>query len=261
MKRIVVLMYHALWSDTAELERIDPVDRPYALPLSEFVAQLDALAAQGIPVLDPAALEQGLPRGGGVVLTFDDGHASNARLALPQLLARGLRAAFFITTAHTDQHAGFCTSAQLRELAAAGMVVGAHGHTHRFLSDLDDTELHAEMRDSQRVLCAVLGAPARQMSFPGGRSDARCLGAARAAGFDVLYGSAVGALRPGSPLPSAALARIAIRPGLPPPMFAAYARAAAGPMVRSRALALAKALAKIALGNERYHGLYARLRS
>ncbi len=260
MNRVVVLMYHALWSNAAELSRIDPTDRSYALPLTEFVAQLDALRERGIGVLDPASLQHGVPEQGGVVLSFDDGHASNAELALPELRRRGMQAVFFVSTAHVDRP-GFCSAGQLRELAAANMLVGAHGHTHRFLSELGDADLADELRASQAVLGAALGASARHMSFPGGRLDARSMAAARRAGFEVLYGSAVGSLRPGARLPAGALPRIAVRPGLSIAKFVDFARAAPARMARSRATAAAKNAARTLLGNERYHRLYARLRS
>lgn len=261
VKRVAVLMYHALWSDADDLRRIDPVDRPYALPLVEFTAQLDALREHGIDVLDPALLKDGAPSGGGVVLTFDDGHVSNARLALPELRRRGMRATFFITTQHVGRRAEYCSAEQLRELAAAGMSVGAHGHTHRFLNDLGDAELAGEVRASQEILRDSLGAAAREMSFPGGRFDRRCVDAAGDAGFEVLFGSAVGTLHAGAALPSGVLPRIAIRPGLATPVFVDFASGAALRIARSRAADAAKAVARTVLGNERYHRLYGLLRS
>lgn len=261
MSRVAILMYHGLVRDPAALRDIDPAERPYTLLLDEFEGQLDALVRAGVPVLDPEVLHGCLPAGGGVVLTFDDGHASNAELALPALLARGQRACFFITTGFVGQRAGYCSWQQVRDLAAQGMRIGAHGHTHRFLAGLPAAQLREELDSSHAILAEQLGAAPRQMSFPGGRADADALVRARQAGFELLHGSRPGALRAGGPTPSALLPRLAMRPGLSAGRFTALAQARSGPLLRARAVDAAKALARAVLGHERYHRLYTRLRA
>lgn len=255
---VVILMYHALWRDTRELEAIDPDDRPYALQVPEFERQLDGLLDRGIEVLDPAALHAGARVRPGVVLSFDDGHASNALYALALLRERGMRAAFFITSGFVDARAGYCSAEQVRELDAAGMTVGGHGHTHRFLSELPDAELNDELGRSRDSLQVWLGRAPTQMSFPGGRFDARVLRVAARQGFEVLHGSRPGCLR-GS-VPAGVLPRIAIRPGMDPQAFADVARGAAWPMLRARGVHAAKAAVRGVLGNDGYHRLYHRIK-
>ena len=261
MNRVSILMYHALWDSEAELQTIAPEDRPYAISLSEFGAQLQALRENGIAVLDPKCLEKGAPERGGVILTFDDGHASNAVHALPALQELNMPAAFFVTTGFVGTKAGFCTWAQVRSLADAGMTVGGHGHTHRFLSDLDPAAQRNELVGSHTLLERELGRPVRQMSFPGGRCDAASRKAAIEAGFSILYGSQVGMLAAtGAALVPAALPRIAVRSGMAHPTFVAYARGSMPRMVRARAASHLKDIAKRLMGNERYHQLYTRLK-
>ena len=50
-----------------------------------------------------------------VQLTFDDGNASDFEIALPALLRRGMRAAFFLCSGRLDQP-GFLSRKQVREL-------------------------------------------------------------------------------------------------------------------------------------------------
>lgn len=261
MSRVVILMYHALWRDVGQLNDLEPEDRPYALSVSQFAQQLDTLRDMGVAVLDPKELRRGALQRPGVILSFDDGHSSNVELALPELCRRGVQGLFFITTGFTGHRAGYCRREQLRELAAAGMEIGGHGHTHRFLADLDDADLDDELARSRGALSDILGQEVVQMSFPGGRTSPRALRAAREAGFSVLHGSRVGSLQPGIPLPDRALPRIALRAGVSAPLFAAFARADATVMLRARAAALLKESLRSALGSERYHRLYARLKT
>ena len=261
MKRLSILMYHGLYATEAQRLAIDPVDRPYAISTEAFARQLDLLAQADIPVVPPRVLEQTVPTPGGVLLTFDDGHASNAELALPLLRQRGLSALFFVTTDFIGQRPGFCTWDQVRTLAREGMTIGGHGQTHRFLSDLPEAELRRELQLSHARIAQELQAPVRQMSFPGGRYDARCLQIAHEVGYSVLHGSEIGTLpalqaaSPHRPLP-----RLAIRANTPDAVFLDFARAASARMLRAQALSQAKTWTKRLIGNQRYHRLYARLK-
>ncbi len=262
MRRLSILMYHGLYATEAQRQAIDPIDRPYAVHADTFARQLDALAHAGIPVAHPRDLEApGAPLPGGVLLTFDDGHASNADIALPLLRQRGLAALFFVTSDFIGKRPGFCTWDQVRALARGGMTVGGHGQTHSFLSDLPDPELRRELQQSHDRIAEELQAPVRQMSFPGGRFDARCLQIAHAVGFSVLHGSEIGTLAaqraaPGHhPLP-----RLAIRTTTSDAAFLDFARAAPGRMLRAQTVAQAKTWTKRLIGNARYHRLYARLK-
>src|SRR5687768_16837105 len=130
--RLVVLMYHGLHRGPLELH-FDP--RYSVLPL-EFERQMRLLAMRRerawLPGMAPAVASPTAPE---VMITFDDGFTSDADIALPCLLGAGLRAAFFVTSAFVDRP-GRVTRAQLRALAAAGMTIGSHGATHRFLATL-----------------------------------------------------------------------------------------------------------------------------
>jgi peptidoglycan/xylan/chitin deacetylase (PgdA/CDA1 family) len=154
---LVILMYHALYANERELQDITPEDRPYAVSTQRFAEQLQAMRDAGLPFIDPARLGEPQAQEGGVLLSFDDGHASNCTHALPALARHDARAVFFITSDFVERRPGFCSWTQLREMAEAGMTLGSHGRSHRFLNDLGDTEAVAELRDSRDALQDRLG--------------------------------------------------------------------------------------------------------
>lgn len=121
-----------------------------------------------------------------VRITFDDGNASDAAIALPRLREQNLTATFFMIAARLDQ-SGSLTSADLRGLVDSGMRVGSHGMTHRPWRSVDDTELRRELVDTAETLAAVTGQPVREVACPLGDYDRRVLGAVRRYGFDRLY--------------------------------------------------------------------------
>ncbi len=207
-----ILMYHALWPPiddaagraahfAADPQLADPGARLYALDARVFARQLDAIVAAGGAGAPPDAAGLDDPRWRrGAWITFDDGHRSNLTLALPELAARRLRAIFFITTGWTGTP-GFLTEEEIGALAAAGMIVGAHGVSHRYLSDLSDAELAAELRDSRARLESMISAPVTSVALPGGRNSARVRKAAAAAGYRHLFTSRIAAAGPaGDPL-------------------------------------------------------------
>jgi peptidoglycan/xylan/chitin deacetylase (PgdA/CDA1 family) len=129
-----------------------------------------------------------------VLLTFDDGMLSDYDVAFPILAEKGRRAAFFITTAEVGAK-GRVTWEHLREMAAAGMTLGAHGHTHRFLPELGADEQRVELETSRALIEDKTGAAVRMMSLPGGRFRSDTCAAARACGYIAVFTS--------SPVPEA----------------------------------------------------------
>lgn len=120
-----------------------------------------------------------------VILTFDDGERNN-RAAVPVLEEFGFRAYFFITAQRIGRP-GYLDWPDLAALSDAGMIVGAHGLTHRILTTLDDDDLRREFTEPQRLLEERLGRPARDFSVPRGFYDQRVLAAAREAGYDFIF--------------------------------------------------------------------------
>ena len=173
--RLPVLMYHGLHE--AADARLDPV---YSVAPAEFAGQLDWLRGHGFRTvrLDTPAD----PADKNIVVSFDDGDATNRSIALPLLAARGMVAEFFITSDFIGRP-GMVSEADVRALAAAGMGVQAHGRSHRFLEDLDPEELEAELLESKRRLEGIAGQPVIALALPGGRGGERERAAALRLGY------------------------------------------------------------------------------
>lgn len=133
-------------------------------------------------------------------ITFDDGNASDAKLALPALLRNNLSATFFVVAARLDQP-GSLSSEDVRDLVRAGMAVGSHGLAHRPWRSADDDALRAEMAASGLIADAA-GVPVREAACPFGSYDRRVLTALRRHGFSRVYTVDEGHAKPGTWLQS-----------------------------------------------------------
>jgi peptidoglycan/xylan/chitin deacetylase (PgdA/CDA1 family) len=115
-------------------------------------------------------------------ITFDDGYADNLQFALPLLLRHGIPFTYFVSTksvlrgepfAH-DVEAGQPlppnTLPQLRELAAAGVDIGAHTRGHVHLGPpMSPDQLVDEIAGSKRELEAALEREVPYFAFPFGQ--------------------------------------------------------------------------------------------
>lgn len=93
-----------------------------------------------------------------------------------------------------DAHVGAApgtamTAAQLRELAASGLVsLGAHTVTHPLLGQLPAAEQAREITESQLAVAAITGAPVTTFAYPYGDHTAVTRAAVRDAGFTLACG-------------------------------------------------------------------------
>ena len=124
-----------------------------------------------------------------VLLTFDDGNASDHDIALPILQQRGLGAEFFVLAGKIGQP-GYLTAEQVRAIdAVQNCNIGSHGLHHRAWPDLDDADLRAEIFESKAMLEAIVGHGINAAGLPFGRYDRRVLRALRQAGYTGAYSS------------------------------------------------------------------------
>ncbi len=187
-RALPVVMYHGLHASADDAGRFDPV---YSVTPDEFRRQLDWLVQNGYRAVRLRDLETLDRSAKAVIISFDDGDVSNRTVALPLLKERGLAAEFFVTADFIDQP-GMLSAAQTRELADAGMGVQSHGCTHRYLEDLDEATLAAELHDSKRRLETATGAPVDSLALPGGRGGERELRLAQQLGYRYVLNSAPG---------------------------------------------------------------------
>jgi peptidoglycan/xylan/chitin deacetylase (PgdA/CDA1 family)/GT2 family glycosyltransferase len=192
---VPVLAYHAVADDPPA-----PVRRWSVTPgrLREHLDALRELGAGPLTVTELLACYRGerpLPARP-VVLTFDDGYEDFLLDALPALIAAGIPATLYVSTGLVRDerpvlHAlpgRMLSWAQLREIAATGVEIGAHSHTHRELDTLPRAEAAWEVAHSRARLQDELGQPVATFAYPYGYSTAHVRAAVDAAGYAAACG-------------------------------------------------------------------------
>ncbi len=232
---VLYLNYHEV--------RAEPSPYLYSLPVGEFDAHVQALLAP------PAGSKARLG------VTFDDGHRTQFEQALPVLARHGVPAIFFVTAGFTETGPDYMTWNQLREVAAAGHEVQAHGWVHRFMTHCSDAELDEELRRPKEAIEDHLGQPVDALSFPGGRYDTRVLEACRRAGYRRVFTSV--------PWPPAweehglqVFGRYGIQSRHSVATLAHLMHTGGRPSAAQRLAYSAKMMLRRAIGDERYHRLW-----
>jgi peptidoglycan/xylan/chitin deacetylase (PgdA/CDA1 family) len=129
-----------------------------------------------------------------VRLTFDDGNASDATIALPALQRRGLTASFFVCSGRLGRPS-FLNHDQVQSLRAAGMEIGSHGISHISWRNLSSTQLDSEISVSRSDLEKLCRSPVESAACPFGAYDRRVLFALRRSGYRTVYTSDGGTTR------------------------------------------------------------------
>jgi peptidoglycan/xylan/chitin deacetylase (PgdA/CDA1 family) len=204
--RVLCLMYHRLAS-RRDCENIRGVNRHYTVAVEEFEKQVAHLKREGFRFLTAEEASSFARRSvefdqAAVLLTFDDGCASVFDAALPVLKQHGVPAAAFITSDPAAYVFGYgqrrMSPEELRALDAAGVRCESHGVSHRPLVQLTDEQLRGELVRSKAELEELLGRPVRYLSAPGNWIDQRVVRLAKETGYEAIWVSEPGSVRPGS---------------------------------------------------------------
>lgn len=175
-----VLMYHAVGGEVVG-------DRYgiYSIAPDLFARHVRCLAENfGGEVV---TLDLAVAGGTGVAITFDDGYRDNLTVAAPRLAAASLPFTVFVALDFIDSgQPQYLSRAELKELAALpGVTIGAHGRSHRALTQLSDADLADELCSSKAQLEDLIGRPVSSMSYPYGAADARVREAVQRAGYGI----------------------------------------------------------------------------
>src|SRR5690242_7189443 len=146
MALVPILVYHSVSAEPA------PLIADFAVDEATFGAHLDLIAQRGLRTLTVSQLLDALDGGDDAALeraamaTFDVGFADFRTAALPALRARGMASTLYVASgllrggAEPPVHRALAPHmldfAELRELADAGVELGAHSHTHPHLDTL-----------------------------------------------------------------------------------------------------------------------------
>jgi peptidoglycan/xylan/chitin deacetylase (PgdA/CDA1 family) len=159
------------------------------VPADEFSSQMEALKAAGWHAVTLDQLEAYWTRGGSlgsgkpIVITFDNGYASQYTNALPVLKRLGWVGVENLQVNGLSPSDGGLTEPQVRGLIAAGWELGAQGVTGADLVSLDADQLRSEVATSRDLLRSRYGVPVNWFSYPLGHYDPTVTAAVRSAGY------------------------------------------------------------------------------
>jgi peptidoglycan/xylan/chitin deacetylase (PgdA/CDA1 family) len=163
----VVLIYHRVGAtSTVEVD----------LPTPAFTRQMASLASAGhVKPLASAleTLQDATADPHDVVVTFDDGTADFAEVALPVLVDHGIPVTLYLATGFVEEQRPFpddgrpLTWAALRDACSTGLVdVASHTHTHAVLDRLPPGRVADELDRSRRLIEDRLGRPCADFAYP-----------------------------------------------------------------------------------------------
>lgn len=191
----IVLMYHG----------IDKVDSGHDaenlfVPADAFQQQMEYLKSSGYRILSESEYLDwlnGKPLDGkSILLTFDDGYTSVLNNAAPILgklrmpgicyVCPGLLGGSSTWMEPASRHE-LMDSAELAELANAGITLGIHGHDHASMASLSFSDLMKHTGDARALLEERVGVRAQTLAYPYGHHSPVSRQAVSSAGFECAF--------------------------------------------------------------------------
>jgi peptidoglycan/xylan/chitin deacetylase (PgdA/CDA1 family) len=188
----------------------------WTIPFANFIQQIDWIkkhaTTASVDEIRSTQL-QGTRSTPMVGVTFDDGYGENCQYAIPHLLERNIPVTYFVTTHFIETGDPFPhdlargvplrpnTKAEIRTMAAQGVQIGAHSHTHvDFGRPLSDAHLRLEITDVRKRLQDWTGQPINYFAFPFGLKknfSQRAIDCVFESGFQCFFSAAGGLNWPG----------------------------------------------------------------
>ena len=196
MSSLPILTYHRLLPDEPTFAT-DP--KRIAVSRSRFRAHMRLLHRLGYRTLALDRYVRDLragqrPAARSFAITFDDGYEEVSTLALPILQEFGYTGTVFAVAQRLggsnlwdDGRARLLTRAQLKELQAAGLTIGAHTCTHIHLPQADGPGARREIIASKEILEDSLGTPVALFAYPYGETSGSVERFVREAGFEAAF--------------------------------------------------------------------------
>lgn len=135
------------------------------------------------------------------LFTFDDGYKNNLE-AVRILQQFNFHAVIFVATGYIGKKNTFCrkefpelemlNAGEIRLLANQGVEFGAHGHTHRNLTELNLEEIGYEIRESKRILEELIGKQVDKFCYPRGKASKEIALELQKQGFERAFTSKTG---------------------------------------------------------------------
>lgn len=183
--KVPILMYH--YVRPAPDPNGDRIGWGLSTPPADFRQQMDYLDQNGYHPITLVELREYLAGmrtlpNKPVVLTFDDGYEDFYSQAYPVLRLHNFRAVAYVVSGFIGRSSNL-SAAQIKELDAYGIEIGAHTVDHVDLTQSTAGGLAYEVKGSKDTLEVLLGHPVPDFCYPSGKFDARVVAAVQAAGF------------------------------------------------------------------------------
>lgn len=182
---VPILVYHVINTRPTQSTALPAL----YVPAQEFSSQMQALKANGWHAVTLDQVEsywtRGVPLGPGepLVITFDNGYASQYTNALPVLKRLGWVGVEDLQLSGLPPQDGGLSDAQIRGLIAAGWELDTQGNSHTDLTALAPPRLSDEVATARQTLHGRYGVPVNWFSYPSGDYNATVIAAVRAAGY------------------------------------------------------------------------------
>lgn len=193
----VLLIYHRFGEDrypstSVAMEQFEQhvellkSDRYTVLPLPRIVEALRS----GKPLPDRT-----------VGITIDDAYLSVYERAFPLLQEAGLPFTLFVATDPVDRKVdGYMNWEQIRELHAAGAVIGSQAVTHPHMPGKHPARIDRELDKSAERIAAEIGTRPTLFAYPYGETSLEIMQATKKAGYVAAFGQHSGVANPSNQL-------------------------------------------------------------
>jgi len=195
MSSHIILLYHDLDSEAVPCQKTDAAGINTVVSKEQFYAHMAYLKREQYSVISMARYiqlkkDESLAKNT-VVLTFDDGHVSNYLIAFPILVEFGFTASFYIVSEWVGTDS-FMTDGQITEMHKAGMEIGSHTASHRYLSNLSDNDALHELSESKQALERICNGATVGLAYPGGHFNKKTIEASKHCGYEYAMSCQVG---------------------------------------------------------------------
>lgn len=189
-----ILMYHSVGSRVS-----GSASGLYRVSRQRFKTHLDYLQGQQLNPDLAVHSFTALPEAG-ISITFDDGYRDNLEVAAPLLHKHGFSFHVFVNPRFVmSGQQQYLTVQSLRELAGfQGASIGAHGYSHRKLTECSKSELDYELVASKQWIEDAIGMEVTTMAYPHGAVNDEVQRAAADAGYTLATSSTFGIVTPAS---------------------------------------------------------------
>jgi peptidoglycan/xylan/chitin deacetylase (PgdA/CDA1 family) len=166
---IPVLCYHQIrnWQSTDSKFAIT-----YIMPPEKFSAQMKLLADSGYHTITPGELLDFLDKkislpSKPVLITFDDGTASQYNNAIPVLKQYHFNATFFIMTVSLN-HSIYMSDQQVKNLSDDNFIIGCHTWGHHNVTGYTNDDWIVQLEKPKQLLEKITGKAVEYFAYPNG---------------------------------------------------------------------------------------------